>query len=114
MSIDKSYLELALANIQDGQSKDEIVSLVDEALKQAAIDVNEIEVSVDGIVTIPQSTNPMVDFLGAVKKVLTFSSSKQGVELAKDYLKEMLNFAECQSVDNSVIENLNEFIAILD
>ena len=44
MSIDKSYLELALANIKDGQSKDDIVSLINEALKQASTNVENVEV----------------------------------------------------------------------
>ena len=42
MSIDKSYLELALDNIQDGQCKEEVVLLVNEALKQAATDTDGV------------------------------------------------------------------------
>jgi len=114
MSIDKSYLELALENIHDGQSKEEIVSLVNEALKQAATDTEDVVVNTDGNVTIPQSKNSMVNFMSSVEKLLVFNSTKQGKVLAKEYLKEMLNFAASQNVDDLVIEELNEFLTMFD
>lgn len=114
MSIDKSYLELALGNIQNGQSKEEIVSFVNETLKQAATDTKEVSASTDGKVAIPQSTNPMVTFISSVENCVDFTSSKQGKELAKDYLKDVLNFAMTQDSDESVIEDLNEFLAMFN
>ena len=114
MSIDKSYLELALGNIQDGQSKEKIVSFINETLKQAATDTKDVSVNSDGKFTIPQSTNPMVTFISSVEKLLVFNSTKQGKVLAKEYLKEMLNFAASQNVDDLVIEELNEFLTMLD
>ena len=114
MSIDKSYLELALENIHDGQSKDDIVSLINEALKQASTDTEDVVVNTDGNVTIPQSKNSMVKFMSSVEKLLVFNSTKQGKVLAKEYLKEMLNFAASQNVDDLVIEELNEFLTMFD
>ena len=114
MSIDKSYLELALENIYDGQSNDDIVSLINEALKQASINTNEVEVSSDEIVTIPISSNPMTSFIAMIENLFSFNSNKQGKEFAKDYLKEMLEYAASQQVDNSVIDDLNAFLKMFE
>ena len=114
MSIDKSYLELALGNIQDGQSKEKIVSFINETLKQAATDTKDVSANSEGKFTIPQSTNPMVTFISSVENCVDFKSSKQGKELAKDYVKEVLKFAMAQHADGSVIEDLNDFIKMFD
>ena len=114
MSIDKSYLELALANINDGQSKDDIVSLINEALKQASTNVENVEVKTNGIATVFASSNPMTMFMGLVDKHLTCNSKKKGKPLAKDYLNELLKYAESQNTDYSVIEDLKDFLIMFD
>ncbi len=114
MSIDKSYLELALANIKDGQSKDDIVSLINEALKQASTNVENVEVKTNGTATVHTSSNPMTVFMGLVENNLTCNSKRRGKVLAKDYLNEMQKYAESQNTDYSVIKDLNEFLKMLD
>lgn len=114
MSIDKSYLELALANITDGQSKDDIVSLINEALKQASTNVENVEVKTNGIATVLTSGNPMTVFMGLVEKHLACNSNRKGKALAKDYLNELLKYAESQNTDYSVIEDLNDFLIMFD
>ena len=109
-----NYLKLALENINDEMSKEEMALLINEALKQELISTESVVVDGNGRTKISSNNQPIASFMNEVKKELSFDSEKRGKELAKDYLKNLLKFAEEHETDVSVIEYLNVFFNMFD
>lgn len=110
--MDLNYVKLALGVISDKQKNEEIISLVNETLKQAAIDVDEETKQNDEGITIMQSSNPMVSFVKLVEE-FPFTSKEKGKVFAKEYLSNLIRYAEENDIDQSVVNDLNTFLNMI-